>query len=55
VYFDNSIVEVFANEGEVVMTAQFFPEKTNDGMELFSEGASSEITGLRVWTIQSVW
>ena len=54
VFFDNSIVEVFANEGEVVMTAQFFPEKTNNGMELFSEGASSEITGLRVWTIQSV-
>jgi fructan beta-fructosidase len=55
VYFDNSIVEVFANEGEVVMTAQFFPEKTNNGMELFSERGRAEITGLRVWTIQSVW
>jgi fructan beta-fructosidase len=41
IFFDNSIVEIFANDGLVVMTAQLFPDKADNGIELFSDGGTS--------------
>ncbi|HTE09973.1 MAG TPA: glycoside hydrolase family 32 protein, partial [Chitinophagaceae bacterium] len=55
VFFDNSIVEVFANDGEAVLTAQFFSDKEDKGITVFSEGGKSKIAGLQLWPIKSVW
>ncbi|NOT93300.1 glycoside hydrolase family 32 protein [Ferruginibacter sp.] len=38
IYFDNSIVEIFVNDGEAVFTAQLFSDKDDGGIELFSDG-----------------
>ena len=53
--FDHSIVEVFANDGEKVMTMQLFPDKEDNGIELFSTGTKSRLVKLKVWKLKSVW
>jgi fructan beta-fructosidase len=55
VFFDNSIIEVFINGGERVMTAQVFPEQNEPVTELFSEGTGARIMKLSAWKIKSVW
>ncbi|SRR5579871_1640592 len=55
IFFDNSIIEVFANDGICVMTAQIFPEKQNDGIELFSNGATNSFDKIKVWQLKSTW
>jgi sucrose-6-phosphate hydrolase SacC (GH32 family) len=55
VFFDNSIVEVFINGGERVMTAQVFPEQNSPAVELFSNGPGASINKLLAWKIKSVW
>ncbi|MBL7738772.1 MAG: glycoside hydrolase family 32 protein [Chitinophagaceae bacterium] len=55
VLFDQSIVEVFANNGEAVLTAQLFPDEKDNGIEIFSHKGSSGIVSLRVWKMKSIW
>jgi fructan beta-fructosidase len=55
IFFDNSIIEVFANEGMTVMTTQIFPEENDNGVELFSEGGTTKFETVRVWKIRSAW
>jgi fructan beta-fructosidase len=55
IFFDKSIVEVFANDGEVVMTAQLFPNEADNGIELFSEGGVSRFNLVKIWNIRSAW
>lgn len=55
VFFDNSIIEVFANKGEAVMTAQVFPGNTDNGIELFSNSGNSRINSLKIWSMASAW
>jgi fructan beta-fructosidase len=55
IFFDKSIVEVFANDGVVVMTAQLFPGENDNGIELFSEGGASRFNSVKIWNIRSAW
>lgn len=55
IYFDNSIVEVFANDGECVMTAQIFPGKDENGIELFSNNGTTSFVNVGVSGINSIW
>ena len=55
IFFDNSIVEVFANNGETVMTTQIFPGENDNGVELFSEGGTTKFDSVRSWKIRSAW
>jgi len=55
VFFDNSIIEVFANNGTTVMTAQIFPGQGDNGIELFSDGGSTKFESVRVWKMRSAW
>jgi len=55
IFFDNSIVEVFANNGVAVMTAQIFPDESDNGVELFSEGASTKFESVRIWKMRPAW
>jgi len=55
IFFDKSIVEVFANEGEAVMTAQLFPLEHNNAVELFSRGGSTLFHFVRYHSLKSVW
>ncbi|HKB44750.1 MAG TPA: glycoside hydrolase family 32 protein [Chitinophagaceae bacterium] len=55
IFFDKSIIEVFANDGGVVMTAQLFPNKADNGIELFSEAGVSRFSLVKIWNIRSAW
>lgn len=53
IFFDKSIVEVFANEGEAVMTAQLFPTEAAGGIELFSTGEPAVFNVVKFYSLQS--
>lgn len=55
IFFDKSIVEIFANDGEVALTAQLFPDKKDNGLELFSNGGRSGLVSLNIWKMGSAW
>ena len=55
VFFDKSIVEVYANDGALVMTAQLFPDESENGIELFSEGGNSVFSNSRYWQLKTAW
>jgi fructan beta-fructosidase len=55
VFYDNSIAEIFVNGGEVVFTAQLFPDAGNNGIELFNMGSKSKFNNLHIWQMKSVW
>lgn len=51
IFVDKSSVEVFAGDGEVVMTARIYPGLNSQGIGLFSEGRS-RVTAFRKWDIR---
>jgi sucrose-6-phosphate hydrolase SacC (GH32 family) len=53
ILFDRSIVEVFANDGETVVTDRVFPTQPLDRVELLPHGAPRPAA--RMWTLGSVW
>jgi fructan beta-fructosidase len=55
IYFDNSIAEIFVNEGEAVFTAQLFPKKDDDKIELFSNKGKALFTNIKFWEMKSSW
>ena len=55
IFFDKSIVEIFANDGAAVMTAQLFPGDNDNGIELFSEEGTSLFNSVKIWNIRSAW
>ncbi|HLR32553.1 MAG TPA: glycoside hydrolase family 32 protein [Fodinibius sp.] len=52
---DRSSVEVFANNGERVITDRIFPDSSSQGIEFFSSGGAININQLDFWSLQSVW
>ena len=54
-FFDKSIVEVFANDGVAVMTAQLFPDENDNGIELFSDDGASKFSSVKFWNMRSTW
>jgi sucrose-6-phosphate hydrolase SacC (GH32 family) len=52
VLFDRSVIEVFANDGESVITERVYPTQPLDRIELLPGGGA---TSARVWEMRSVW
>ena len=48
---DKSSVEVFANDGETVLTDLVFPRSGSDGVEVFAKGGSCEVVKFRAWPL----
>lgn len=55
IFLDKSIVEVFANDGEVAMTMQIFPPGKNNGIELFSNGNNVNFESVSFWSMKPIW
>lgn len=55
IFYDHSIVEVFVNDGEAVLTAQLFSDDANNCIELFSNDSRTSIIFLKLWDIKSIW
>ncbi|MFC5467358.1 glycoside hydrolase family 32 protein [Cohnella suwonensis] len=51
IFVDKSSVEVFAGDGEVVMTARIYPGEASQGIKLFSEGPC-RVVSFRKWDIR---
>lgn len=52
---DSSSVEVFANDGEVAMTDQIFPDPASTGLSVFADGGNAQVKSLTAWNLASIW
>jgi sucrose-6-phosphate hydrolase SacC (GH32 family) len=52
---DASSVEVFANDGEIVMTDLIFPRDKRLTFEVFGDSADLRLESIEVWSIDSIW
>ncbi len=55
IFIDKSSLEVFANEGEIVMTDLIFPSESSSGLDFFVKGGEVQIKKLSVWKLRSIW
>ncbi len=54
IIFDRSVVEVFANDGETVVTDRVYPTRPFDHVELLPETPPADRRA-RLWALGSVW
>jgi fructan beta-fructosidase len=54
IFFDKSIIEIFANDGEIVLASQVFTKEKNDGIELFCDG-DMKVDDFKFWELKSCW
>lgn len=52
ILIDKSIVEVFVNDGEQVITDQVFPTNNDRAIEFFSSGGISIFKNVRIWKMK---
>ena len=55
IFVDRSSVEVFANDGEKVMTDRIYPPEHCDGIEIYSTGGAGKVVSLTIWHVRSIW
>jgi fructan beta-fructosidase len=55
VFVDWSSVEVFAANGEVVVTEQIFPAPQSDGVAVYARGGTARLLSLDAWPLGSIW
>ncbi|MBI2690210.1 MAG: glycoside hydrolase family 32 protein [Acidobacteria bacterium] len=55
VFVDWSSVEVFANDGETVLSERIFPSPGSQGIELFAEGGHATVRSLQLWKLKGIW
>ena len=54
VLFDRTTIEVFANEGETVLSERVYPTRPLDRIELVG-GEGGLVTPVRLWELRPVW
>jgi fructan beta-fructosidase len=54
-FIDNSSVEVFVDDGEVVMTELFFPNEDFARLTLFSNGGNAELLKTDIYKLQRIF
>jgi len=52
---DRSSIEIFANDGKVVMSSSFVPGENSDGIYLFNTGGEIMVEKLEIFPIKSIW
>ena len=52
---DRTTVEVFGNDGEVVIPTCFLPDDNNKTLELFSSGGAAKVNSLVIYPMRSAW
>ena len=55
IFLDRSSVEVFANDGEAVLTDRIYPSPGSDAVDVYSESGDSQIQSLSIWKLHSIW
>jgi fructan beta-fructosidase len=54
-FVDWSSVEVFGNDGELVITDLIFPNENSKGIELFAKGGNVNLNSLEIYMLKSTW
>jgi levanase len=52
---DTSSVEVFTDQGQVVLTDQIFPDPTSNGVSLFATNGTATLLAGIGWHMKSIW
>ena len=55
VFVDNSIIEVFVNEGESVFTVQAFPVHSDKNIKILNSSKPGSVKNLQIYPLQSIW
>ncbi|MBM7570148.1 glycoside hydrolase family 32 protein [Aquibacillus albus] len=55
IFVDRSSVEIFANDGQVVMSNRIYPDPTSINLDFFKTYGEVYVTTLDVWELSSVW
>lgn len=55
IFVDESSVEVFAGDGQVVFSDLIFPDAARRGMSFYAEGGEVRVRSLNVYALDSVW
>ena len=55
VFVDNSIVEVFVNDGESVFTVQAFPVHSDKNIKILNTSSPGSVKNLQIYPLQSIW
>jgi fructan beta-fructosidase len=55
IFIDSSSIEVFGNDGEVVMTNLIFPDPKSKGIELYSKGGDVKLVNMEFHKLSSSW
>ncbi|HEU5140538.1 MAG TPA: glycoside hydrolase family 32 protein [Bacillales bacterium] len=54
-FLDRSSIELFINDGELVMTNRIYPDPSSLGLDLFAKGGSVKVSSLDLWDLSSIW
>ncbi|KXG45055.1 glycoside hydrolase family 32 protein [Tepidibacillus decaturensis] len=54
-FIDRSSIELFVNNGEIVMTSRIYPDPESKFFEVFSEGGEVKLITLDSWTLDNIW
>lgn len=52
---DRSLIEAFYDDGRAYLSASFYPDKANQGLEIFSSGGNTRLISLDVYELKSAW
>lgn len=55
IFVDWSSVEVFAQDGQKILTKRIFPDPGSEDITLFSEGGEVAVSRLDFWPLSSIW
>ncbi|OME92665.1 GH32 C-terminal domain-containing protein, partial [Paenibacillus sp. FSL H7-0331] len=50
-----SSVEVFANDGKLVLTDQIFPDPSSTGLELYAISGEAILISMSLYTLESMY
>lgn len=55
ILIDASSVEVFADQGQITLTDQIFPDAGSKGISAFADNGTATLDSLESWNLKSIW
>ncbi len=55
IFVDRSSVELFADDGETVISDRIFPSLGSDRLQVYAAGGGAKVVSLDVWKLKSAW
>ena len=52
---DRTSLEVFANNGRIVLTSCFLPSDENKGLEIYAQGGNAKVVSAEAYPLKSIW